>query len=166
MATSTHDWRRTKFRRGLSTLYLPDYDALCGLLGPEWQPYVGMRDFIEQQACFNNKTSKAKPGESPHQYGCASDWTLWDAYGKPIWLPWKDERWLPYQQAIEKVGLRWGNDWNRNGDPADESFHDAYHNELSIACSWKHVHLVYKARGMTAAQQHIEANLISAMAVT
>lgn len=160
--------RRDFYRKGLSTLYLPLYDGLCSLLGPMWQPYTGVRTFQEQDGLFaagragdgRKIVTWARGGESAHNYGCASDWTLWDeAREQPIWLDWKDLRWAPYHQAIKTVGLKWGNDWNRNGLMADEHTHDAYHNELPLTCSWRHVLVAYNLGGMTTAQEHIEANL-------
>lgn len=161
--------RRAHFRKGLSTLYIPHYDALCGLLGPEWQPYCGLRTFDEQTALYMVGRTKgklgaivtrARSGESPHNYGCASDWTIWDlATEKPIWITAKDPRWKEYQQAIEKVRLKWGADWNRNGRTDDEHFLDFPHNELSILADWRHIGVTYSKNGMRAAQEHIELAL-------
>lgn len=156
--------RRTRFRQGLSSLYLPYYDALCNLLGPEWQPIQGLRTVEEQDRLYAQGRSTpgkivtwAKGGTSPHNYGCATDWVVFED-GKPVWdLPM--ERWREYQNAIEKVGLRWGADWNRNGLTEDEKKIDLPHNELVITCSWKHVYHVLAKTGMRAAQEHIEANL-------
>jgi hypothetical protein len=145
--------RRVKFRQGLSSLYLPYYESLCGLLGPEWQPYYGLRTFPEQDALYAQgregrpgpRVTNARGGESPHNYGCATDWCPWDSDGKPYWPEGDDPIWAPYLAALEKVGLRAGHD-----------FKDTPHNELSINCSWKHVFLVFSQNGMTAAQQKIE----------
>lgn len=158
----TPDERRAKFRVGLSTLYLPVYDTLCGILGPEWGPYYGYRTFQEQDQLYAQGRTKfpiggqhivtqARGGESPHNYGCASDWILWGEKG-PIWLAAGDDAWQPYLAALDRLGLRAG---------AHFSHEDYPHNELKIDCDWKHVLLKYKANGMTAAQQHIELNLVS-----
>lgn len=155
--------RRLKFRQGLSTLYLPYYDGLCSILGPEWQPYDGARTFVEQAAMYlkGRETpgpivTKSKAGQSAHNYGCATDWCLWEA-GRPSW-PEDAELWRPYILAIEKVQLRWGGDWNGN-KISDERFRDFPHNELLLDCSWNHILIAYNQGGMTAAQQHIESNL-------
>jgi hypothetical protein len=147
--------KRTFYRKNLSSLYLPYYDSLCGLLPLEWQPYSGMRSFDEQQAIYNKGRSapgeivtRAVPGQSPHNYGCATDWCLWSPDGTPFWPDRLSFQWQPYLNAIEKVGLRSG-----------YSFGDAPHNELLITCAWSHVALVYSQGGMTAAQQKIECNL-------
>jgi hypothetical protein len=153
--------RRTKFRKGLSSLYLPYYDALCAELPPEWAPYYGFRSFNQQDNLFalgrtiapigkQHTVTNARGGESPHNYGCATDWILWED-GKPIWAKSDDPRWLVYVDAVKRVGLRPG---------AEFSIVDCPHNELKISCSWKHVLLAYNQNGMTSAQEHIERNLI------
>lgn len=147
--------RRIKFRQGLSSLYLPYYDALCGLLMPEWQPYSGFRTPEEQTALYmkgreipGSRVTNAKAWESPHNYGCGSDWCLWDPAGVPWWPSPESGLWAPYRYAIEKVGLKAGADWG-----------DFPHNELSLACSWRHILIAYQQGGMTAAQQKIEVAL-------
>ncbi len=144
--------RRTKFRQGLSNIYLPYYDALCGVLGPEWQPYSGYRTFEEQGALYQKGrvtagaiVTRAKGGMSPHNYGCATDWCMWDKQ-KPYWPDSDSKLWLPYINAIAKVGLRDGH-----------MFGDTPHNELIVETTWRSVYLVYTKQGMTAAQQKIEA---------
>lgn len=144
--------RRSKFRKGLSTLYLPHYDALCELLPEHWQPIQGLRTIEEQDYLYTQGRSRpgaivtwAKGGKSAHNYGCATDWIRFEG---PLPL-WNLKDWTEYEQALEKVGLRWGSDWG-----------DRPHNELPITCSWSHVHQILNAQGMLAAQQHIESNLI------
>lgn len=171
--------RREKFRKGLSTLYLPYYDALCSELSEDWQPIQGLRTTPEQDALYAQGRSKQGPpcrckekpcsvhlfgvpvtwaqgGKSPHNYGCASDWVKFSD-GVPLWGL---EDWSEYQAAVAKVGLRWGADWNGNGRTGDEKLVDRPHNELKISCSWNHVYQVYAHQGMRAAQEHIESNLI------
>ena len=148
--------RRAKFRRGLSSLYIPHYDALCGVLGEEWQPYFGFRTFVEQDQLYakgrqgnpGEIITNARGGESAHNYGCASDWCLWNPDGTPFWPERNDPQWMPYLHAIEKVRLQDG-----------ASFNDFPHNELRIACSWKHVYVAFKQNGMTAAQQKIQESI-------
>lgn len=146
--------RRAKFRKGLSNLYLPLYDALCAELPEEWQPYQGLRSFMEQEALYmqgrilpGKIVTNAHGGESPHNYGAASDWTLWED-GEPIWMRIGDKRWYIYRDAIEKVGLFWGG-----------SFNDDYHNELAIKCRWPEVKARYMVGGMDAAQSFIQSQL-------
>lgn len=154
--------RREQFRKGLSTLYLPYYDALCETLPEEFQPYCGLRTFDEQAILYSKGRSSpgkivtnSRPGQSPHNYGCASDWCL-IVDKMPFWPIMGDSFWKEYQQACEKVGLRWGGDWNRNGRSDDERFIDFPHNELVISCSWKHILMAHAQGGMLAAQQKIE----------
>jgi hypothetical protein len=149
--------RRERFRHGLSSLYLPHYELLCQELPPEWQPYYGSRSFYEQDLLFASGRSRpgrilteAKGGESPHNYGCASDWCLWDERGVPYWPPVGDSVWQVYANACEKAGLRWGGDFHRPDGP---------HNELWIDCSWPHILVEYTKGGMRMAQEHIERNL-------
>lgn len=146
--------RRTKFRQGLSTLYLPFYDALCGLLTDEWQPYSGFRTFNEQDQLYAKGRTRpggiitnAKGGESAHNYGCATDWCPWTG-GVPLWPGASDPTWKPYLDAIEKVGLVSGS-----------SFGDFPHNELTLNASWRHILLTFKQNGMKAAQEHIERSV-------
>jgi hypothetical protein len=147
--------RRQKFRKGLNTLYTPYYDALCALLGDEWAPYQGLRTFTEQDQLYSQGRSSpgkvvtnAQGGESAHNYGCATDWCLWDAKGAPSWPSKDDPKWTEYVQAVEKVGLKAGAD-----------FGDEDHNELKIDCSWKHILVAFNQNGLRAACEYIEERL-------
>jgi hypothetical protein len=162
MPASTES-RRVRFRKDLSSLYLPYYDALCGVLPEEWQPVQGLRTVAEQDVLYRKGrigppasiVTWAKGGQSAHNYGCASDWVKFEGQR----ILWELEDWSEYQQALEKVGLRWGADWNRNGRTDDEKKIDRPHNELVITCSWSHVYEILSKNGMRTAQEHIEANL-------
>jgi hypothetical protein len=145
---STSD-RRQKFRKGLNSLYLPVYDAICENLDDHWAPFFGIRTIEEQDALFasGRHVTRARGGESAHNYGCATDWTVWQD-GKPLWPPDHDSVWREYQQACEKSGAHWGVD-----------FGDKPHNQLSIKVPWKAVGNVYHAKGMDAALAFIKANL-------
>ena len=146
--------RRSKFRQGLSTLYLPFYDELCERLPMEWNPYSGLRTFDEQTALWNQGritkgsiVTNAKAGESAHNYGCASDWTIWEN-DNPIWMHKDDPRWAVYFSAIDKAALKKGSD-----------FGDTDHNEVLIACDWPHILIAFNVGGMVAAQQKIEEEM-------
>lgn len=148
--------RRHTFRKDLSSLYLPYYDALCSELSGEWQPYCGNRTFMEQTKLYMQGritpgpvVTYAKSGQSAHNYGCASDWCLWEK-DKPYWPDPKDPKWREYANACEKVGLRWGGEF---------SHPDCPHNELFIGCSWNHVLVEYNKGGMRVAQEFIEERL-------
>lgn len=151
--------RRAHFRQGLSTLYLPFYDALCSTLSSSWQPYSAGRDFAAQDFLFaqgrtvapigiQHRVTNARGGESAHNYLCGSDWTWFE--GETLcWLTKEDPRWKEYVDAVTRTGLRPG-----------AEFGDVDHNELKLSCSWPQVLLHYKQGGMTQAQQHIQANMV------
>lgn len=150
--------RRERFRVGLSGLYEPYYLHLCAELPAEWQPYWGVRDFPTQDDLFaigrtvepigkDFEVTGAKGGESSHNYGCASDWTIFQE-GKPLWMRKDDARWSVYLEAIKKAGLMSGSAWG-----------DLYHNELPIACKWKEILPHYKSGGMKSAQDAIKWHL-------
>lgn len=158
--------RRASFRKSLSHLYVPYYDALCEELGPHWQPYQGTRTFPYQASLYaqgrttcgpesspslplGKTVTNAKPGESAHNYGCATDWTLWKRDNKPIWTR-EDPRWGEYFVAIEKVGLRAGKD-----------FGDWPHNELKLKCRWVRILEEYQNAQMAAAEALIQKSLVT-----
>jgi hypothetical protein len=148
--------RRLHFRTGLSSLYLPFYDKLCEALGPEWQPYSGLRTFDEQTALYNQGritpgkiVTKAKAGQSAHNYGCATDWIIFDQSGQPIWIKSEDPRYQDYWSAVESVGLKPG-----------KLFGDNDHNELNLSCDWPHIYLAFNQGGQKVAQQKIEESII------
>jgi len=134
-------------------LYLPYYDALCDLLSEEWQPYYGIRTIEEQDLLWaqgrqtpGKTVTNAKGGQSPHNYGCASDWTTWEG-SQPLWPRSTDKVWALYEDTCDKIGLRWGGGF---------AALDCPHNELSLSCRWSRVHIEYKLYGMRGAQQFIE----------
>lgn len=145
--------RRVKFRKGLNSLYLPVYDTLCSELGEHWQPYYGIRTFEQQDDLYAQgrtkpglKVTNAKSGESPHNYGCASDWTLWEN-GKPIWNK-NDKRWVEYEYACAKAGAYWGGNFN-----------DYPHNELALKVRWSTLLKIHENLGADAVQDFIKKNL-------
>jgi len=146
--------RRSKIRANLSALYLPHYDMLCDLLPDEWQPYDGFRSFEDQNALFQQGrkvpgeiVTNAPGGASPHNYGCASDWTIWKENKTPLWIPADDPRWAIYIDAIQKVGLRPGSE-----------FKDYHHNELRLRVSWKVIYSSYQEGGLQLAHRVITDN--------
>lgn len=152
--------RRTHFRQGLSSLYVPFYDALCSQLGPEWQPYSAVRTFQEQDADYAKgrtvnpigiqyRVTNAKGGQSGHNYACATDWTWFDGETL-VWLTKEDPKWLLYKAAVEKIGLRWGGE-----------FGDVDHNELKLTCDWPHIYLFFQQGGVTSAQNNISENMLT-----
>lgn len=142
--------RRLKFRKDLHPLYLPSYDALCAELPPEWAPFYGLRTFEEQSALFaqgrttpGKIVTRAKAGESPHNYGCASDWIIWENE-TPLWLGASDQRWKNYFSACDKVGVKKGHE-----------FGDNPHNELPLSISWIEVHQAFLEHGLMGAVKTI-----------
>ena len=145
--------RRAHFREGLNPLYAAAYDALCEHLDPEkWAPYYSMRSFMQQELLYaqgrtmpGQIVTNAKAGESPHEFGCASDWAYFDQ-GKLIWMPPTDSRWQEYFAAVKAVGLVAGADFHHP---------DTDHNELKIAHKWPDVLAVYMKGGEGAAAKFI-----------
>jgi hypothetical protein len=156
--------RRLNVRRNLSPLYLPFYDALCERLSEEWQPYSGIRSFMAQDKKYaqgreqvngiwvvkepGKVITNAKAGESPHNYGCATDWTIWTADGEPDWREPDDLCWKEFVDAVTAVGLRPGSE-----------FGDVDHCELRINVPWKTIGVVFHDQGPEAAKAAIESAL-------
>tara|TARA_R110000868_G_scaffold366664_2_gene629568 strand:+ start:48 stop:512 length:465 start_codon:yes stop_codon:yes gene_type:complete len=147
--------RRAKFREGLHELYLPIYDKLCEILSEDWQPYYGLRTFENQAALYaQGRTlpgaivTDAKPGESAHNYGCASDWCLWVG-NKPVWPAVGDIFWIEFSRAVVVSGGDWGGHFYKPDCP---------HVQLSLKVSWKSVGEIYAAKGSDAADQYIRDN--------
>lgn len=156
--------RRDTIAKRLNGLYLPNYYKLCSELSDEWQPYCGLRTFEQQDEIYKkgrddngviNKpylvVTQSKPGESAHQYGCASDWTIFDENDHPVWITKQDRRWEEFANACAKSDLQWGGFFN--------NFTDFYHNELKLKVSWHDVKTVYDKSGMEACNSFIQSNL-------
>lgn len=142
--------RRAFFRTTLADVYLPFYDALCRRLDSRWQPYSGTRDFDAQTRLYaqgrtlpGGVVTWAKAGESAHNYGCATDWTLFDG-PKPIWPTRGDAIWKDYIEAVRSVGLKAGVD-----------FGDVDHNEILLTCDWKEILSCYTKGGMELAMAKV-----------
>lgn len=153
------NYRRLKFRKSLNNLYLPYYDKLCELMPEQFQPYSGFRSFVEQDDLYRQGRTEsgkvvtyAHGGESPHNYGCASDWCIFDDSGKPSWPEEHSTQWQLYIDTCKQVGVRLG---VRFAVP------DMPHNELALRVSWGSVLPVYKDKGLAGVLDYIESNLIS-----
>jgi hypothetical protein len=156
--------RRLRYRKNLNNLYLPFYDTLCSLLpeepgedGYSWQPCAGIRSFMAQDRLYaqgrttpGSRVTNAKGGESPHNYGCATDWCLWTEDGEPHWPTTIDPRWQVYIDAVETAGLRSG-----------VEFDDFPHNELRIAVPWTTIATIWRDRGPAHANASIMAAMVS-----
>ncbi len=150
--------RRVKFRVGLNPTYIKKYDLLCEFLQSHWAPISGIRTFDEQTALYaqgrvlgGRIVTHAQAGESPHNYGCATDWVPFIGT-TPIWPEAGDPQWNPYVIACLKAGLHWGGDFKKG-------FQDRPHNELLIGCGWHTILQAYQQGGMDAAQALIQAQM-------
>lgn len=149
--------RRVYFRKGLHPLYLPIYDGLCGLLGLEWAPYFGNRTVEEENALYakgrtlpGKIVTWARGGESPHNFGCATDWAYFEN-GNLVWLPAEDPKWNEFGQAVEKAGGGWGGCWTGRKD--------IDHCQLDLKVPWKAVRPILVAKGMDEAIRFIAGNV-------
>lgn len=162
MSPVTSRPRRTAIRAGLDQIYLPFYDALCDILSSQWQPFCGFRSINEQNDLYAKGRSvgipgkivtNAKGGQSPHNYGCATDWIIFKNK-TPIWLKANAEEWEEYAQACEKVGLVWGGGFKTLKA-------DNVHNELSIKLSWKKdIAKTYFEQGLQEAMALIHSSVL------
>ena len=164
--------RRGHFRKGLHPEYRPLYDALCAQLPPRWQPIGGLRTLEEQQTIYaRGRTTpgvqcackvrpcpkhprglvvtNAQPGFSAHNWGCATDWVLFNPDGT---IQWKHDEWLEYARVVEGLRLSWGGDWNGDGIK-DRSDWDLPHNQLALTVPYRTIGEEFLKRGVEAAQK-------------
>lgn len=155
------DTRVLKFREDLHSSYQRRYDSLVKALPEDWWPYYGWRSFMEQDALYlkgrdsnlqiiqpKEVVTHAKGGESPHNWGCATDWTVF-VNGKPTW---DHHRWGEYAAACKRVNLEWGGHWI--------SFSDRPHNELPIRCPWSDILKTRQLKGEAEAMKFLEKMVI------
>lgn len=139
--------RRAFFKKGLHPVYMPHYELLCTMLKPIWQPYSGFRSIVDQDRLYAKgrteepigpqfEVTRARGGQSAHNYGCATDWTIFDG-PNPIWLKKDDPRWQEYIGAVKFSNLRSGESWS-----------DVDHNEMMLTCPWNDVFLCYNSGGV------------------
>lgn len=152
--------RRESVRDKLFHLYLPFYDDLCAELEDTfWAPYSSFRSLEEQLKLYNKGrtqesrargeaiVTRARPGDSPHNWGCATDW----AEFRPEFVSqeiWNKADWKVFGQAVESVGLEWGGSWL--------NFMDKPHAELKINCRWAKIGQIYRDQGIIEAEAAIE----------
>lgn len=147
--------RREYYKANINPNYLQFYEALCNLLDQCWQPYSGYRSPSDQDKLYEEGrtapggiVTNAKGGQSAHNYGCATDWTIFEN-GQPVWPHKDDKRWEEYQTAVWKAGLTWGGD-----------FGDVDHNELKLHTSYKSIGDVFLSKGMDVALEAISNNVV------
>lgn len=94
--------------------------------------YEGYRSLSRQQELYEQRKSKARPGESKHNTMPSKAVDLW-AY--PI--NWEDTQQQAYVAGIilgiasqMEIPMRWGHDWDMDGDTRDNGFNDGPHFEL------------------------------------
>lgn len=146
--------RRKKFRENLHSLYLPIYDSLCFNLPEYFQPVTGYRSPEVQNELFNQGrttsgiiVTRAKAWQSPHNYGCASDWCIFEN-NMPVWNV-SDKRWKEYEMACARSGAYWGG-----------NFGDFPHNELELKIPWKRMASIRESLlDHDEIYEHIKANM-------
>ncbi len=91
-----------------------------------------LRSPSDQARLYAKGLSNAKPGESPHQYGLAFDLI----HGVKAWNL-TDRQWAIIKHVVFEVAaacgvkLRWGGDWDGDGDIHDQRLYDPAHFELA-----------------------------------
>ena len=92
----------------------------------------GLRTFAEQQRLFNQGrttpgaiVTKAKPGQSYHNFGLAFDFVV-VRNGQAVWDQ-NDKHWRGFVEICKHHGFEWGGDW--------KSFKDAPHFQVAGAPS-------------------------------
>lgn len=133
--------RREHFRVGLHTVYATLYDELCSMLPQCWQPIAGFRSFQEQTQLYaKGRTTqgpivtRAKAGFSFHNYGLATDWGYFTSPKNWIALKYDDARWVEYDMACNKLGLRTLN-------------FEKPHNEFPLGYSIDNLFMAYENKG-------------------
>lgn len=148
-----------RFRVGLHPEYKVIYDQLEKLLPPAWAPFFGFRTIEEQAKLFSKGRTKASiergekivtnaaAGLSMHNYGMASDITIWDLHARPVWV---HNEWQVYADAVKKAGGEWAGNWI--------SFRELIHNQYPCAVAKRAINEIRLLNGLVAAQDFIVKN--------
>lgn len=106
----------------------------------------GLRTFEEQDALYKQRprVTKAKGGQSIHNYGLAVDIVLiidgteasWDT--KKDWDQDKQSDWMECVAVFKKHGFKWGGNW--------VTFKDMPHFEMTFGKEWEDLLPLYKAK--------------------
>ena len=92
--------------------------------------FEGLRTLERQQKLFDSGATKTL--NSRHLVGKAVDLPAW-LKGRPVWDPVAAQQIANAMFHASKecgVTLRWGGDWDMDGDQSDETFRDLVHFEL------------------------------------
>lgn len=98
----------------------------------------GTRTLAEQQEAYDNGASKLKPGESKHNRYPSDAIDIVPYIATKAWAKGKDLTPKIYKEfandffaVAEKynIKIRWGGDWDMDGDSSDQSFMDFAHYE-------------------------------------
>ena len=123
-----------------------------------WQQGRTLQNGVWVVADATKIVTKAKPGSTAHQYGCAVDeipdadlskqgiqWTwgdtMKDAAGKTIAVPWKT-----VGKISGSLGLDWGGNW---------AFVDLPHHQLLYGCTIAELYQLLVSEGLEAVWKHL-----------
>ena len=99
----------------------------------------GYRSTDDQARAFRTGASNAKPGESKHNAYPSLAVDIAPVEALPLWAIRKDlskEEWKAFGAEVmeiakeHKINIRWGGDWDGDGDFTDQKLFDAVHFEL------------------------------------
>ena len=115
--------RRLSLRTGLAPDMQTKFDEFTGELdkaGIPYSPREGYRSRYAQALAYAKgpNVTRAKPGQSEHQYGRAVDFDVAPQYHQK------------FGETAEKVGLRWGGRWKQPYDPGHVEFPGQHSNPL------------------------------------
>jgi len=132
--------------------------------GTYWAPYSGIRSFDEQAKLYESGRTRpgrivtnARPGDSAHNWGCATDWAEFRPEYKNS-EAWDHADWGHYRESVKESGLDWGGDWNRDG-VTQKGENDFPHCQLPLKKSWRYIGDTYRISGVE--QAEIEISLYS-----
>lgn len=98
----------------------------------------GTRSLADQQKAYDSGASKMKPGKSKHNRNPSDAVDIVPAAAIKLWAQKKDLPASEYQQFAKEflkiakrygIEIRWGGDWDRDGDSSDQTFMDFAHFE-------------------------------------
>ncbi len=153
--------QRAKFGKDLHPEYLKRYQKLCEIMDNSfWAPYSGTRSLEEQTKIYSagrtapgDIVTNARPGDSAHNWGCATDWAEFRPEFKAH-DPWDKADWHVYATAVIDCGLDWGGDWDRDGT-TEKGENDFPHCQLPLKKPWRYIGDTYRLHGAEDAAREI-----------